>query len=103
LILKFQAREQGFTLIEVLAAMLLLSLAYVAVLESFSASLARVGKLEGHYDRLLEMDRTVLETPLFFPGNEEKDGELYLEGSMYSLITLRSESGLVETLTLAVN
>ena len=103
--MKFKAEEQGFTLIEVLAAMLLLSLAYVAILESFSSSLAKVSKLDHHYARLLDLDHTVLSTPLFFPGNEDEgdEGDLYIEGSRYDLMLLTSESGMVETLALVAN
>jgi len=100
-----QNKEMGFTLIEVLAAMLLLSLAYVAILESFSSSLAKVSRLDRHYARLLEAEKTVLAAPLFFPGSEEdtRDSETYLGGTMYKLTVMKSESGLVETLLLVKN
>ncbi len=103
--MKPQVSEQGFTLIEVLAAMLLLSLAYVAVMESFSSSLARVSRLDRHYRRLLEAEETILATPLFFAGMEGDDttGELYLEGQQYKLLRVKQESGAVETLVLVKN
>jgi len=39
-------RQQGFTLLEVLVAVLILSLAYVAVLQNFSQSGANIFRLE---------------------------------------------------------
>jgi prepilin-type N-terminal cleavage/methylation domain-containing protein len=94
--------KQGFTLIEVLAAMLLLSLAYVAILESFSSSMARISKLDHHYNRLIEVEQTILSEPLFFVGAESiPEGELYLEGRRYNLISQNSNG--VETLLLVHN
>lgn len=101
--MKPQTSEHGFTLIEVLAAMLLLSLAYVAIMESFSSSLSRVSRLDRHYTRLLEAEETILATPLFFAGMEEEGGELYLEGQQYQLLRIKQESGAVETLVLVKN
>lgn len=94
--------NQGFTLIEVLAAMLLLSMAYVAILESFSTSMGRISKLDRHYQRLLEAEKTILAAPLFFTGSEDSPaGEIFLEGRRYQLI--RQKKGKVETLILVPN
>ena len=95
--------KQGFTLIEVLAAMLLLSMAYVAILESFSSSMGRISKLDRHYQNLLKAEQSILATPLLFPGLAEEmvEGDLFLEGRRYRLIL--QKSGRIETLTLEPN
>lgn len=88
-----------------MAAMLLLSLAYVAILESFSASLFHVSKLDCHYGRLLEAENTILATPLFFTNNDEDEieGETYLDGTRHKLSLIKSEVSMVETLVLSSN
>ncbi len=95
--------KQGFTLIEVLAAMLLLSIAYVAILESFSTSMGRISKLDRHYQRLLEVEQTILATPLFFTNvdGDIPDGEIFLEGRRYQLI--HQKKSRVESLILVPN
>ncbi|MCK5438116.1 MAG: type II secretion system protein, partial [Desulfobulbaceae bacterium] len=40
--LKFSKRQKGFTLIEVFVAVIILGLAYVAILQSFSVSLTNI-------------------------------------------------------------
>lgn len=103
--MKHTNNNKGFTLLEIMAAMLLLSLAYVAILESFSASLSQISRLDRHYGRLLKLETTVLSTPLIFPGidDNEPEGELYLEGSRYKLIHIKANAGAVETLALVAN
>ncbi len=98
-------KDKGFTLIEVMAAMLILSLAYVACLESFSSSLSQINKLDRHYNRLQQTEKNILATPLFFPtiNSEDIAGETYIEGSKYKLILIKPESSFVETLILVQN
>ncbi len=104
--MKQEDKEQGFTLIEVLAAVLLLSLAYAATLESFSSSLAKVSKLDRHYEHLLKVEDEMLATPLFFSNRDTKkddNNSTYLEGSRYKLLMIQSEPNMVETLLLVKN
>ncbi|MFZ5765955.1 MAG: type II secretion system protein [Thermodesulfobacteriota bacterium] len=91
--------EQGFTLLEVLAAVLILGLAYVATLESFSVAMRNIGKAETKRSLLLaEMaafcqDVRFVGTEAFPAAEEEEEGVLYLEGRKLRLLVVRSESG----------
>lgn len=91
--------DQGFTLIEVLAAMLLLSMAYVAILESFSSSMSQISKLDHHYEKLLSAEQNILAEPLIFTGATTiQEGDIHIEGRRFDL--LRPPSSMVETLIL---
>ncbi|MFZ5760635.1 MAG: type II secretion system protein [Thermodesulfobacteriota bacterium] len=97
--------EQGFTLLEVLAAVLILGLAYVATLESFSVAMRNIGKAETKRSLLLAEMVAFCQEVRFagtevFPAEEEEDGVLYLEGRKLRLLVVRSESGELMSLRL---
>ncbi len=89
---------QGFTVIEVLVAVLILGLAYVAVLQNFSLSLRNIGRVdEARTQAFTEMlafeEILASEDPDAIP-----DGELFLEGNHYRLLWIDSEDGRFSTL-----
>ena len=90
--LKFLKKQKGFTLIEVFAAVIILGLAYVAILQSFSVSLTNIDRLDRSASLLLN---DVLEFErLLHPGEEEEEegeGEVFLEGDKYKLILIANE------------
>jgi len=93
--LKFLKKQKGFTLIEVFAAVIILGLAYVAILQSFSVSLTNIDRLDRSASLLLN---DVLEFErLLHPGEDEKEdeeegeGEVFLEGNEYKLILIANE------------
>ena len=93
--------EQGFTLLEVMVAVLLLSLGYVAVLQSFSSSLKRLGR-DGEKRQVYLEQELVLSRQLRFPDPvaANGEGEEYLGGHHYVLIRQASPSGLLHGLKL---
>jgi type II secretion system protein I len=97
-------RQAGFTLLEVMVAVVILGLAYVAVLQSFSLSLANILRLENSkrstLTATLEMDS------LLRAGAEEgaaSAGTLYLEGRRFKLMLVGGEGDELVTLRLVRN
>ncbi|MCK5230650.1 MAG: type II secretion system protein [Desulfobulbaceae bacterium] len=89
--LKFLKKQKGFTLIEVFAAVIILGLAYVAILQSFSVSLTNIDRLDRSASLLLN---DVLEFErLLHPGEDEEEGEgeVFIEGDKYKLILIANE------------
>ncbi len=95
--------DSGFTLLEVMIAVLLLGLSYVAVLESFSSSMQRLIKLEERLEYLFSED-SQMTRDMRFSGpaldHEDPQGEIFSEGTTYSLIIATSEGNLLQSLQL---
>jgi len=98
-------KEQGFTLIEVLVAVVIMGLSYVAILQSFSLSTRNILKVEEVRANMmrygLEFDQEYLESRI--QGEEsaaEQEGEVFLEGSRYELLMVSDESNTFQTLRL---
>lgn len=100
---RYNKIDKGFTLLEVMIAVLLLSLSYVAVLESFSSSMQRLLKLEDRLEYFYSQD-SQLNKIIKYSGPaidlEENEGEVFLEGATYQLSVIDSESGLLQSLQL---
>ena len=98
--------EQGFTLLEVMVAVLLLALGYVAALESFSSSLRRLGGDESKRELFLAEEvlfsRTLRFSPLTGSTAAESmaEGETFLLGQHYAVEKVQSENGLLHSLKL---
>ena len=96
-------KERGFTLIEVLAAVMILGMAYVAILQSFSVSMKNIRRID-------TARTTTFETVLAFehllrPLDDaddapDKDLPLFLEGSLYRLVLVSDEEDVLTTLKL---
>lgn len=89
-------REQGFTLLEVLVAVLILSLAYVAVLQNFSQSSTNIFRLEKGWAADLQESLT-LEQQLRGP---DLAGEVMAMGRKFVLKEISSKDGYLETVRL---
>jgi len=88
--------QQGFTLLEVLVAVLILSLAYVAVLQNFSQSSSNIFRLEK--GRAKEMrEAMALEQQL---RGTDLGGEVMVLGQKFSLKKIISKDGELETVRL---
>ena len=101
---KFSATaNNGFTLIEVMVAVLLLATSYVAVLESFSSSMAKVAKIEKKWDNFHYQEQSLMGHMKYNnQGNEDiLDGEVYEEGKSFILHKITSEDGLLVSLELS--
>ncbi|MBU0680665.1 MAG: type II secretion system GspH family protein [Proteobacteria bacterium] len=101
---RYNNATDGFTLLEVMTAVLLLALSYVAVLESFSSSMQRLVKLEKSLESFVSQD-IQLTQDIKFSGpalfDEESAGEIFLEGTTYLLTVVSSEEGLLHSLQLS--
>ena len=89
--------EAGFTLIEVVVAVLILGLAYVAVLQNFSISLSNIFRLESSRSSTFE-EYLAFEDQLA-AGAEDQEfqeqpmpGEVYLEGRKYNVEVVTSDN-----------
>ncbi|OKY73845.1 MAG: hypothetical protein BM485_16350 [Desulfobulbaceae bacterium DB1] len=100
--------EKGFTLLEVLAAVLILALAYVATLESFSVALINIDKIArtrtNVFDEMVSFSLATRFTGSESAADEEQEQEenatLFMEGHKFRLLEVRSESGELATLQL---
>lgn len=80
----------GFTLLEVLVAVTILGMAYLAILQNFSTSLSNISRVERNSERFLtvhlEMDKHFLADNI---DDDELDGEVYVEGLKYKVLLVR--------------
>lgn len=99
--------QSGFTLIEILVAVTILGLAYVAILQTFSLSLRNLAKLDGK--RLVLFDEALaFEQRIKFvssdgvpaegaegkaEADEEESGPTFLEGQKYQVVIVTSKNG----------
>lgn len=97
--------QAGFTLLEVLVAVVILGLAYVAVLQNFSFSLQNVLRVEKSKEQTLA-SALAFEDKLR-PADEEAGepkkvpvGPVFLEGHQYNLVLVTSEDHQFMTLQL---
>lgn len=100
------AHQAGFTLLEVLVAVLILGMAYVAVLENFSISLKNIDKItktrQAVFEELLAFSEgsKFTGTDLLASEEEEEESTLFIEGEKYRLVAVKSTSGELATLKL---
>ena len=82
----------GFTLLEILVAVTILGMAYVAILQNFSTSLSNIERVERTGSRFLsaqlEMDRYFLVDNI---DGDEVEGEVKVEGIKYKVLLVRNE------------
>lgn len=88
-----RAETDGFTLLEVLVAVMILGLSYVAVLQSFSLSMQKIQHLETKkteiFDNLLGFEEEARFTGDFDDDEEPKsDFSLFLEGHKYIVVVV---------------
>lgn len=89
-------QQQGFTLLEILVAVLILSLAYVAVLQNFSQSNANIFRLENGRAADLR-EAMALEQQL---RGADLAGEVMVLGQKFVLKKISSKDGQLETVRL---
>ncbi|MBI5557595.1 MAG: type II secretion system protein [Deltaproteobacteria bacterium] len=99
------AGNKGFTLLEVLAAVLILGLAYVAVLQNFSISLSNIEKIRKTRQTVFEELMAFSENIKFMgsttlPADDEEEGTPFIKGEKYELTVITSGNGEMETLKL---
>jgi prepilin-type N-terminal cleavage/methylation domain-containing protein len=98
-----QRKNHGFTLIEVLAAVVILGLAYVAVLQNFSMSMRNIVRIEQANNATLR-DMLAFEE-VVWPSDEETELDtsglpLFMEGRIFQLVVVTSDDGQMTTLKL---
>lgn len=97
------SRQAGFTVLEILVAVTIMGLAYVAILQSFSLSARNITKMEAGRTELLSgslaFERALLAME---QDNSGKKGEgalnALVEGAVYQVVQVDSEDGLFSTL-----
>lgn len=97
--------EKGFTLIEIVVAMVILGLAYVAVLQNFSISMKNINRVERSRTKVLE---EVLEFDTLVNSDEDDQAEadeladypVFLEGGIFELLQVTSPDSTLVTLKL---
>ena len=81
----------GFTLLEVVVAVVILGLAYVAILQNLSFSARNIARLERIRTKIFE-NTLEFERQLHEQGDEIKEtGEVFLKGDKYVLILVTNE------------
>ena len=101
------AETDGFTLLEVLVAVMILGLSYVAVLQSFSLSMQKIQHLETKrteiLDNLLGFEEEARFTGDFDDDEEETDFPLFLEGHKYRVVIITDDDTDLMSLKLEKN
>lgn len=95
--------QQGFTLLEVMVAVVILGLSYVAILQSFSLSARNIIRVEeSRFDNLQDsmfLDRQ-LNTFTATTSLSADYGEIFVTGTKYKLVIIESVDGAIKTLQL---
>ena len=96
-VLPSKKKEKGFTLIEIVVAVIILGLAYVAVLQNFSISMKNILRVEKSRTRVFEQ-MLAFEDELHITEEEEEEEEMseqdfpiFLEGSIYAVVVVTDE------------
>ena len=105
------AETDGFTLLEVLVAVMILGLSYVAVLQSFSLSMQKIQHLETKrtviLNNLLDFEEETRFTGDFDEEEEEEeetsDFPLFLEGHRYNVVIITDDDTDLMSLKLEKN
>ena len=96
--------NEGFTLLEVLIAVVILGLSYVAILESFSLSMRNIARIEKELTTDFSGNSRFFSAALYEgeveEPNKEEMGQTYLIGHKYKLVEITSEDGELKTLKL---
>ena len=93
-------RQAGFTIIEVVVAVVILALAYTSILQNFSLSLRNIDRVDTVQSELFNQ-QLLFESKLqemAFSEEEEAPGETFLEGNRYRVVLVTDESGNFVTL-----
>lgn len=95
--------HNGFTLLEVMIAVVILGLSYVAILQNFSFSAQNIVRIEksrsGNLEDFLTFEKHLRELDEEDTGLGDA-GEVFLEGNKFKLVVIESESGNLKTLKL---
>ncbi|MCK5541758.1 MAG: prepilin-type N-terminal cleavage/methylation domain-containing protein [Desulfobacterales bacterium] len=96
-------RSNGFTLIEVLTAMMILAVSFVVLLQLFSGGL-RTGRLTDDYTRAILHAREKMEEILLFEksGSDEQEGE-FEDGFKWKTEIVRVENTEAEAAKMSLN
>lgn len=92
--------DKGFTLLEVVVAVVILGVAYVAVMQNLSLSTQNILRIqksgEGIFEQSLQLEEILLEQ------DEEAfgDAEVYRKGTRLQLVIINSEDNRLKTLKL---
>jgi prepilin-type N-terminal cleavage/methylation domain-containing protein len=93
--------DAGFTLLEVLLAVTILGMAYLAIMQNFSVSLQNIERLDRHGDQLFTAQLALEKHFLVRNLGEEVTGEIFVEGDKYMIMLVTDdESGKLTTLSL---
>jgi prepilin-type N-terminal cleavage/methylation domain-containing protein len=94
--------EKGFTILEVLVAVVILGLSYVTVLQCFSLSLKNIAKIEWQRATFFADVSYLMNAAHVFREDfdEETEGAEYISGHKFDLVLISSEGGDLETLKL---
>jgi prepilin-type N-terminal cleavage/methylation domain-containing protein len=96
--------EKGFTLIEVIVAVIIMSLAYVAILQSFSLSTRNIAKIEDVRNKFLryslDFEQQALASRLDDSEDMDMTEDVFIKGSRYNLLLVSDESESLMTLRL---
>ncbi|MEW6427522.1 MAG: type II secretion system protein [Thermodesulfobacteriota bacterium] len=86
--------KKGFTVLEVLVAVVILGLAYVAVLQNFSLALRNITRIDAKRAELLT-GMLAFEELLEAADEEDEppEGEIFMEGNTFNLVWVRDETG----------
>ncbi|MCK5404094.1 MAG: prepilin-type N-terminal cleavage/methylation domain-containing protein [Desulfobulbaceae bacterium] len=96
-------KQSGFTLIEVLLAVLIMSMAYVTILQNFSVSMRNIFRLDEKRTSMFE-NHLAFEQVLFGTGGEDEDAvseeTVFLESASWALYQVATDDNELMTLKL---
>ena len=99
--LKQNIATEGFTLLEVVVAVVILGLAYVAILQNFSFSSRNIARLQDSRTAIFENALAFEKQLQNEDDNEEQNtGEVFLKGKKFNLVIVSSDDGSLTSLEL---